>query len=604
MSDLRQSFHERSKLWGSFKKRLSGPSIRRTSITGQKTPQDCEATGVARPVPPTRRTEKTPSQIQAERPTRRRSEGDRRPRETARTEIATKSTPVTCFPTRPNQNGAGGFSSLFFCTSVQKFAQLDDDTFSTRPNVGLAARYNQRDYSDVWLAEDCKSEEVEDKKYFSQPKSSTSGKKDAKKGSSRFNAKKKTLLIPSSSKKDNVLTPRNIGILEKEISRLTSALNKSIMVDRMSHPHKRDPHHFYDDYADKPTEIAATDTDVSTSTGSGFSFRADFSHLLVRETTRGGTSHEEECKREEEETPVSSTGAKVETPTQFVSSRGVLPLLDTEPIETEIAATTNVRASQEDKSKQRDLPITIAQDTVRVFQPILAESTHNDSIYEHDNPAWGVRDLLETSVRYNNTNNSAAVPGAKQKAQSIFRTYRQVAGKNWHKHYYEKQTFDERDHDSILRHIDESCVGEATGDDNIGIQEICLSQDDSHLMSEMTDTFSTGGLLRDENETSYDGYFNDGNNTQRKAKCVVFHNQQLFNESDHRLIKSNVPVKVKEVISKFEALKRMEVDHPDKYFLPIDETHEAAYASYEETAKEHFNAEGINWAGSESFSLE
>ena len=601
MSDLRRSFHERSNLWGSFKKRLSGSSIRRTSIIGQeKTPKECKAAEESHPMASTRRTERTQTHRQEEPQTCRRSEGDRRLGATVRTEIATKSTPVTCLPTRPNQTSAGGFSSLFFCTSVQKFAQLDDDTFSTKPNVGLAARYNKRDYSDVWLAEDSKSEEVEDKKGFGGYNSSTSRKKDPNTGSSsRFNSKKKTLLIPS-TKKDNILTPRNIGILEKEISRLTSVLNKSMM-DRTSYPPKRDPNNVYDDYADEPTEIAATDTDVSTSTGSGFSFRADFSHVVVGETTSRSGVVLEECKREQEKTPASSTGAKIETPTEFVSSGGILPLLHPEPMQTEITPTTNVQENQEDMSKQIELPTKVIQDAVRIFQPILAESTHNDGIYEHDNPAWGVRDLLETSVRYNNTDISATVPGAKQKAQSIFRTSRQVAGRNWHKYYHEKQTFDEKDHQSILRHIDESCVGETIGGDSIGIQEICFSQDESQLMSEMTDTFSA----QDKNEISYDGYVNDrNNNAQRKAKCVVFHNPHLFHESDHRLMTSNVTVKVKEVITKFEALKRMEIDHSDKYFLPIAETHEAAYASYEETAKEHFNAEGINWVGSESFSLE
>ena len=603
MSDLRQSFHERSKLWGSFRKRLSSQRLR---LSDKLNNND----GVHVPLNYEESSSKT-----------------RRIRTGGPVGSTAQVKPITCFPSRGNLT-----LSVFLCnSSSQRFAELDehDDALSTKPSLGVGALHSTRRCSDSWLMEKegnqqdgearalsnrnipVTSEIATGKNFdFRSKLSTTSDQKFLAKQSNRdgqaIYPSKQAFVFPTSEDKgERVLTPRNISILEKEISRLTSVLNKRMMDNnRPKLSSRRNINHIED------VGVAATDTEASSSNGSSFSFRADFSHFVTTETCNdAGVDN-----RVKKDSVTNPTGLDIQTETlmQEATRKFNTPLQTSFGLWDEKVSTSDIPrvvqtgiSGHKDIAVERKMPHNIAQ----VFRPIIAESTQNDDMYDHEIPSCGVANLLVSRVRNIHTTNAAI--DAKHRAQSIFRSSRQVAGKDWHKYYHDHYAMTDDYKKNILKHIDKvnsSCLNQPVAED-MCIRNICFSYDDSNLISEMTDSvFSPEQLNCDYSLT------NEGTSFERRKECIVFYHQHqddTITENDEKLVRI-AAVNAKDDIKKFEAKKLMEIEHPKKFgyidFTPIHEQTEheitsKAYTSYEETAKRHFTDEALHWAGSESYSL-
>jgi len=196
------------------------------------------------------------------------------------------------------------------------------------------------------------------------------------------------------------------------------------------------------------------------------------------------------------------------------------------------------------------------------FDPVLVGSQAHDDIMM--NEGFPIQDF--SYCQYKNPNQPIPDAGCVLDAQAIFRhlNQRDRQRTDWLE--------DHHDYHNILADPDDDW-------EDMLIQEICLSQDESHILSELTD-----------NTVSYAEHLGAGDHAtggvthhphgaiSKKAPCFVFYNEAYPADSEAFRIsaaRASLPVKVKDVITRIEELKRLEAYQAERFgfkgFIPIQD---------------------------------
>jgi len=617
MAELHRPSLERQRLWGSLKRRFSESraSRRRLSIDDMKDQGSESALPLF--------DDQDDTDVHNTR-TRQRS-GDKVHRKYCTVGKIRNDSRVVIFPP-------------IFCTRKSRVPE-DDETCSTKPSVGLAARYNQQ-FTHLWLAESVRSKVTEStERTSSLPSPESSCQSPVRTDRTKDRSFKPQLQNHLSS--ETVVPPAPVyGGLVGEISRLSKTLDRA-SIDNHAPPRCTNrqvcdldantvashtssdltrSEFSYADFGHK-SEIDSTDSgkettiedifqqhankllniyDYSMSQGQSGQARGSFENKalwaeavrLARKTNLSPVSQVDREKAEGTELAPPPLGfdpvlagshahddimMNEGFPTQDVSQGdrekaegtelappplGLDPVLAGSHEHDDIMMNEgfpNQDVSQGDREKAEGTELAPPP---LGFDPVLVGSQAHDDIMM--NEGFPIQDF--SYCQYKNPNQPIPDAGCVLDAQAIFRhlNQRDRQRTDWLE--------DHHDYHNILADPDDDW-------EDMLIQEICLSQDESHILSELTD-----------NTVSYAEHLGAGDHAtggvthhphgaiSKKAPCFVFYNEAYPADSEAFRIsaaRASLPVKVKDVITRIEELKRLEAYQAERFgfkgFIPIQD---------------------------------
>lgn len=529
MAELHRPSLERQRLWGSLKRRFSESraSRRRLSIDDMKDQGSESALPLF--------DDQDDTDVHNTR-TRQRS-GDKVHRKYCTVGKIRNDSRVVIFPP-------------IFCTRKSRVPE-DDETCSTKPSVGLAARYNQQ-FTHLWLAESVRSKVTEStERTSSLPSPESSCQSPVRTDRTKDRSFKPQLQNHLSS--ETVVPPAPVyGGLVGEISRLSKTL------DRASIDNHAPPRCTNRQVCDLDANTVASHTS-SDLTRSEFSY-ADFGHKSEIDSTDSGKETTIEDIFQQHANKLLNIYDYSMSQGQSGQARGSFENKALWAEAVRLARKTNLSpVSQVDREKAEGTELAPPP---LGFDPVLAGSHAHDDIMM--NEGFPIQDF--SYCQYKNPNQPIPDAGCVLDAQAIFRhlNQRDRQRTDWLE--------DHHDYHNILADPDDDW-------EDMLIQEICLSQDESHILSELTD-----------NTVSYAEHLGAGDHAtggvthhphgaiSKKAPCFVFYNEAYPADSEAFRIsaaRASLPVKVKDVITRIEELKRLEAYQAERFgfkgFIPIQD---------------------------------
>jgi hypothetical protein len=442
---------------------------------------------------------------------------------------------TTCLSRRcSNDDAKNAHLRSLLCASALlqtgKFKPLDDDTFSTKPMIGFASRYN-RHFSEIWLADYLKTTKKKAQHCTSKESTNYSENETARETSGCL---KKSGSLSSCSLGSS---RGGVSSLGQEIDHLSKILKKaSIASSRdLQGGVFRGGHHVAE------FDVQSITSHTSSLYTSEYSFEADFSQLGERSRSSGRSVH--------------------------LTGLADLDYTIGPPLSSRMLA-TNVTTWEAVKHQHMDL-----------FQPVLSESGDNEGGILYKNNVVAAAESTEgRELTVSNDSKAKRSVRAMSHASS-----QAVPHASSHALYPLSERVTDVALDMFERHIAAAALYVSnTGSDDIPVEEILFSSQESNDVSEVTtDAMSRGEgpvgavdqRLGKERKIKQLGPRIGGDSGCRKAKCVVVYDKQ-FNETEQTFY-DDVPANVKEMVDRFEILRRLEADHAARFgykdFLPIQE---------------------------------
>lgn len=266
MAGPRSDQHDKTRLWGSLRRRLSASNWKKIKETNSSSNQN-------------------------------RSLQDGRP---------------TCLDRQLQSTRTVALHSFLCLAPQQRFAPLDDDTtFSIRPLIGLSAQYHQR-YTDLWLADNSESS----RKMESPAQFKFDADPSEKSNATNSVEEPTTCSIGGEPETFMQAPPQNT--LENEITRLEMTLNKATVFNP---PHRpvRISHHVSEYDVDVKSTTTAT-SHPSIADNSEFSFQADFSKMAERAVHQAPASVEKIVPFTDAYAPTTNIKAGVRVSNEAISA--------------------------------------------------------------------------------------------------------------------------------------------------------------------------------------------------------------------------------------------------------------------------------------------